>query len=116
MNVFIRYTITSALAAGLALATQSCDTPKKPEPKPHLTAKKKAPTGCAGEITSRKYNPDSNDFTITYKDADCSGTRKATITFEQDLNARCDEGGHYPQCLKWYDTQPPGMREPTENP
>lgn len=99
----------------------SCGNAKTPEPKPVVTkpdgsTKKPAPTGCAGKITLRRYNPDSNDFTIKYRNDDCSGTNEETITFEQDLNARCDQGDYFPQCLKWYETHDPGMRQPTESP
>jgi len=112
-----RTIIISAVLAIPLIVGASCNEAPQPtkQPTPHLTAKKKAPTGCAGKITLRRYNPDSNDFTIKYKSTDCSGTNEETITFEQDLNARCDEGDFFPQCLKWYETHAPGMRTPTEN-
>lgn len=79
--------------------------------------KKPIPTGCVGEIKSRTYRPDSNDFVITYfTDGACRSVTATTITFEQDLNATCDKGDHFPICLTPSDTEPPGMRTPTENP
>lgn len=79
--------------------------------------KKPIPTGCVGKIKSRTYRPNSNDFMITYYTDDaCRNTTQEVITLEQDLNATCDKGDHFPICLTPSDTEPPGMRTPTENP
>lgn len=118
----IKASIVVAVAGGAA----NCDAPKQSNPKPTSQQptdehgqkiKKSIPTGCVGKIKSRRYQPDTNDFLITYYTDDaCKSVTAETITFEQDLNATCDKGDHFPICLTPSETEPPGMRTPTENP
>ena len=125
MNLFKNFAIEATLVAviGLVFGQTSCGgtpTPThKPEPvvtKPDGSTKKPAPTGCKGKIVSRVYDKTSKTFAITYNDANCQPSGIDTITEEQDLNSRCQEGDYFPQCLKWYETEDPGIRLPSENP
>lgn len=125
MSLFKSFALEAGLVIALALAgsASGCDDKPKPEPKPSPvetkpdgSTKKPAPTGCKGKIVSRAYDEGSKTFAITYLDAKCEPSGFDTITEEQDLNSRCTEGDYFPQCLKWYETEDPGIRLPTENP
>jgi hypothetical protein len=109
--------LTTGLVLALALVTQAakeCSTPPptKQEQRQH-DGRKPAPTGCKGQIVSRVYDKASKTFAITYKDANCEPSKIEVITEEQELNARCLEGNYFPQCLKWWETEGPGVRQPS---
>ncbi len=126
MNPAIKaFVIKAVILVAVAGGAAKCDTPKQPDKttsqqptdEQGQKIKKKIPTGCAGKIKSRTYRPDSNDFVIVYYTDDaCRSITAETITFERDLNATCNRGDYFPICLTPSETEPPGMRTPTENP
>lgn len=127
MDLFKKFMGEAALVLLIAGGTANACSSDAPLPKKTTSQsptdengqkiKKPIPTGCVGKIKSRRYQPDTNDFLITYYTDDaCRSVTAETITFEQDLNATCDKGDHFPICLTPSDTEPPGMRTPTENP
>jgi len=72
------------------------------------------PTGCKGKIISRIHDPNSKTFAITYNDAKCRPSGLGIITEEEDLNMTCTEGDYYPICRTPDQTEPPGIRMPTD--
>lgn len=80
-----------------------------------MPIEKPIPTGCKGKITSRLHDEASGTFAITYyTDAKCSATSVAIISEEDDLNMTCFEGDYWDQCTRPDETEPPGIRQPTE--
>jgi hypothetical protein len=124
MNLFKRLMLESLTTATvLMIGATSC--PSQPTPKPPKTSQsptdengreieKAIPTGCEGKIVSRVYDKGSKTFAITYNDDQCKPSQMEIITEEQDLNATCTEGDYFPLCLTPDQTEPPGIRMPTD--
>lgn len=106
------------LAILVGLTAAKCDAPQTPEPTQHtnergLPIEKPVPTGCKGKVVDRLVEADGRIFIEYYTDAKCQATKRTEISEAEDLNARCWEG-YFPQCLKWEETEGPGIRQPID--
>jgi len=110
------------LSVALALTANACDEKTEPKPVPSksptdengMEIEQPIPTGCKGKIVSRVHDPKSKTFAITYNDVKCQPSGLGIITEEQDLNMTCTEGDYWPICQTPDQTEPPGIRMPTE--
>lgn len=117
-HLMIEAATITLLAGGAASACD--DKPVKPKTSQSPTdengreIEQPIPTGCKGKIVSRVYDKQSKTFAITYNDDQCKPSGMEIITEEQDLNATCNEGDYFPICLTPDQTEPPGIRMPTD--